>query len=333
MAVTAHALESPYPYEGASFAIEHANDMFVGDDSDYTSGVSISWMSGTTDSSEDFASILGTVIGGTYASQQWRQVMGMGNSANLRQQWGLDLTQNIFTPDDKSTLPLYGQHPYVGHLALTLSSLVKNEDRANLLEFQLGVTGSASLAKGAQHFIHKVRGMEQWPGWGNQMPSELTFNLNFRRYYRLRNLESDHTDALFYWHAEAGTVKTQAGLGITWRIGQNMGDCCPDLTHYGSTIARPFASNQGYYTTGLGYYFFVTAGVRAVAHDLYLDGTVFHSYPKYVDKMPFVGQLGYGVGLRYEKAELIFGLYHTSKEYHGQSFGECTGALQLRYTF
>ncbi len=332
MTATAQAIQPPLPHEEGTFAIEHANDMFVADDSDYTSGTSISWMSGTTDSREDFASILGAVIGGTNASPEWRKAMGMGETFNLRQQWGLDLTQNIFTPDDKSTLPLYGQHPYVGHLALTLSSLVKNEDRANLLEFQLGVTGSASLAKGAQHFIHKVRGQEQWPGWGNQMPSELTFNLNFRRYYRLRNLESDYTDSLFYWHAEAGTVKVQAGLGITWRIGRNMGDGCPDLSHYGSTIARPFAGINGD-TADWGYYFFLTAGVRAVAHDLYLDGTVFHDYPKYVDKMPFVGQLGYGVGVRYGKAELIFGLYHTSKEYHGQSFGECTGALQLRYTF
>ncbi len=77
----------------------------------------------------------------------------------------------------------------MGNLTLGLTSLVKNEDRANSLELQLGTTGTNSLAKGSQHFIHKLWGMEQWPGWANQLPGEMTANLFFKRYYRLRGLE------------------------------------------------------------------------------------------------------------------------------------------------
>lgn len=73
--------------------------------------------------------------------------MGMNGSSNLRQQWGLDLTQLMFTPERKLREPIYGEHPYVGNLTLGLISLVKNEDRANVLELQLGTTGSPSLAK------------------------------------------------------------------------------------------------------------------------------------------------------------------------------------------
>lgn len=121
--------------------------------------------------------MLGTVLGGTNASDSWRRFMGMSGSANLRQQWGLDLTQLMYTPEQKATYPIYNQHPYVGNLTLGLTSLVKNEDRANSLELQLGTTGTNSLAKGSQHFIHKLWGMEQWPGWANQLPGEMTANL------------------------------------------------------------------------------------------------------------------------------------------------------------
>ena len=95
-------------------------------------------MSGTTSRSHTFSGMLGTVLGGTNASDSWRRFMGMSGSANLRQQWGLDLTQLMYTPEQKATYPIYNQHPYVGNLTLGLTSLVKNEDRANSLELQLG---------------------------------------------------------------------------------------------------------------------------------------------------------------------------------------------------
>ncbi len=116
--------------------------MFVGDDDNYTNGVRFAWMSGTTSRSHTFSGMLGTVLGGTNASDSWRRFMGMSGSANLRQQWGLDLTQLMYTPEQKATYPIYNQHPYVGNLTLGLTSLVKNEDRANSLELQLGTTGT-----------------------------------------------------------------------------------------------------------------------------------------------------------------------------------------------
>lgn len=221
--------------------------MFVGDDDNYTNGVRFAWMSGTTSRSHTFSGMLGTVLGGTNASDSWRRFMGMSGSANLRQQWGLDLTQLMYTPEQKATYPIYNQHPYVGNLTLGLTSLVKNEDRANSLELQLGTTGTNSLAKGSQHFIHKLWGMEQWPGWANQLPGEITANLFFKRYYRLRGLEKRYgsgfeTDALAYWHADAGTVKVQAGGGMSFRFGYNLGNTSPENSIRGATPAQRLPS-------------------------------------------------------------------------------------------
>lgn len=326
------------PQEGSVISLHVENDMFVGDDDNYTSGVRIGWMSGTTAESRTFSGMLGTVLGGTNASDSWRRFMGMNGSSNLRQQWGLDLTQLMFTPERKLREPIYGEHPYVGNLTLGLISLVKNEDRANVLELQLGTTGSPSLAKGSQHLVHKMWGMEQWPGWNNQLPSEMTANLFFKRYYRLRGLERHYgsgleTDALAYWHADAGTVKVQAGGGMTFRFGYNLGNTSPENSIRGATSAAPpFVYNRTS-VSNWGYYGYLHASARAVAHDLYLDGTVFHSSPDYVNKYPVVAEWGYGFGVTYKRTEFLFGLHYITKEYTRQESPQCVGVLQLRHTF
>ena len=81
------------PQEGSVISFHLENDMFVGDDDNYTNGVRFAWMSGTTSRRQTFSGMLGTVLGGTNASDSWRRFMGMDGSPNLRQQWGLDLTQ------------------------------------------------------------------------------------------------------------------------------------------------------------------------------------------------------------------------------------------------
>ena len=70
-----------------------------------------------------------------------------------------------------------------------------------------------------------------------------------------------------------------------------------------------------------------------MAHDLYLDGTVFHSSPDYVNKYPVVAEWGYGFGVTYKRTEFLFGLHYITKEYTRQESIQCIGVLQLRHTF
>jgi hypothetical protein len=265
--------------------------------------------------------------------------MGMKHSPHLRQQWGVNLTQIICTPETKSTQPLYDQHPYAGSLTLGLSSLVKNEDRANSFELQVGATGRPSLAKGSQHFIHKLWGMEQWPGWATQLPSEAVANVYFRRYYRLRCLETHNmsgweTDSLVYWHADAGTLRVQAGTGFSFRFGFNLGNTSPENSLRGAVSdAAPFVYNRTSSISDWGYYFYLNGSVRVVAYDYYLDGPVFHDSPKYVDKYPVVAEWAYGFGVMYKNAQFIFGFHYATKEYKKQMNIDAIGSLQIRYTF
>lgn len=81
----------------------------------------------------------------------------------------------------------------------------------------------------------------------NQLPGEMTANLFFKRYYRLRGLEKRYgsgfeTDALAYWHADAGTVKVQAGGGMSFRFGYNLGNTSPENSIRGATPAQRLPS-------------------------------------------------------------------------------------------
>ncbi|MFR4417808.1 MAG: lipid A-modifier LpxR family protein [Akkermansia sp.] len=51
------------PQEGSVISFHLENDMFVGDDDNYTNGVRFAWMSGTTSRSHTFSGMLGTVLG------------------------------------------------------------------------------------------------------------------------------------------------------------------------------------------------------------------------------------------------------------------------------
>jgi len=120
---------------------------------------------------------------------------------------------------------------------------------------------------------------------------------------------------------------------MSFRFGYNLGNTSPENSIRGATSAAPPFVYNRMSVSNWGYYGYIHAAVRAVAHDLYLDGTVFRSSPKYVNKYPVVGEWGYGFGLRYKRSELLFGLHYMTKEYTQQESMQCVGVLQLRHTF
>ncbi len=337
--VPGHPESAIYQPDPNTFSLVVENDSPSGSDKDYTSGVELSWMSGSS-SYEDsgWASALGAITGGTGASSLWSKICGMDRTPALRQQWGITLTQLMFTPDDRRPYRLTGQHPYAGYLALGLATMVKNEDRANSFELQMGTTGKPSLAKNCQHHIHKALNEEPWPNWSDQLPSEFTFCFFFKRYYRLRCLEySDaggfQTDSYAFWHTDLGTVYLRGGVGFNYRFGYNLPATGYDTTLNGAnSSASPFVTDRKN-MSNWSYYGFVGCSGRVVGHDLFLDGTVFHDSPKYVTKYPFVGDVTLGAGMRYKDVDIIFGYTLRSKEYSTQCNPQLLGTLQVRYSF
>lgn len=316
------------------------NDSPAGSDKDYTSGVRLGWMSSSSSyqDSSAWGSALGALTGGPGASSGWSRFMGMDRTPALRQQWGFTLTQLMFTPEDKREEPIYDQRPYAGYLALGLGTLVKNEDRANSFELQLGTTGSPSMVKNSQRTVHKILDQDRWPGWRYQLPSEFAFCFYFKRYYRLRCLEYSspsgfETDSYAFWHTDLGTIYLRGGVGFNFRFGYNLPVTGSDTTIAGGSLAAgPFVKNKKN-VSNWSYYGYTGFAGRVIGHDLFLDGTVFHDSPKYVNKYPFVADVTLGAGLRYKNTDFIFGYTLRTKEYSTQNNPQLLGTLQLRYSF
>lgn len=341
-----------YPKEQSVLSIQLENDFFSGIDGNYTNGARAAFVSQSYsgfEASHDhlcgnatssyIATGLGTILGGTNAAPGWSRVMGMERTAALRQQWSISLTQSMFTPEHKSDMPLYGERTYAGYLGVGIGSLVKNEDRANSLELQIGVTGDPSLTRNTQHFVHKHLGMAQWPGWGNQLPSEVAFCFFFKRYYRLDFLEYTsrsgrfETDGFAYWHTDAGTVYLRAGMGMGYRFGYNLPASSSELAISGATLpVSPFVKKRKF-PSNWSYYGFTGIAGRYVGYDIFLDGTVFHKSPNYVDKFPFVLDVTAGGALRYKNTEFIVGYMLRTKEYHTQESAQIMGSIQIRHSF
>lgn len=343
---------SDIPKERSILRVHLENDFFGGVDGDYTNGFRADYISqpySGVEKSHDhlcgnrtssyLATGLGALVGGTGASSRWSKICGMDRTSALREHWAFSLTQFMFTPETKSSFPIYGERGYAGYLGFGVGTLVKNEDRANSFELQIGVTGDPSLTRNTQHFIHKRLGMIQWPGWQNQLPSEATFCFFFKRYYRLRCLEHQNqagkfeTDGFAFWHTDLGTLYLRGGVGMSYRFGYNLPNTSQELSIAGASFpASPFARNKKS-ISNWSYYGFAGMSGRFVGRDMFLDGTAFHSSPRYVHKFPFVADVSGGIGVKYKNVELLFGYTVRSKEYHTQHAAQTLGSIQLRVMF
>lgn len=331
------------PQERPSFGFQLENDLFLADDDNYTNGIRFSFLSKSCDNqaqgtSDALAKSLGTLTGGTNASPAWSKFCGMDRNASLRQQWAVTLTQLMFTPKTMSSKRIIGEHPYAGYLALGIGTLVKDEDTANSFELQLGTTGHASLADRSQNTIHDMWQIDKWPNWKSQLPSEFAFCFYFKKYYRLRFLEYKsgdgfETDGFAYWHTDLGTVYLRGGVGMSYRFGYNLPNTSVDFPINGATyLNNPFVKRENH-TSNWSIYGFTGFAVRAIGHDLFLDGTVFHNSPHYVDKYPVVCDVNAGVGARYKNVDFLFGLFFRSQEYVHQEPIHAMGSFEIKISF
>lgn len=331
------------PAEKASLTILLENDLFSGHDRDYTNGTTIGFISSTEDNNDLtwLSRSMGMLAGGTCAHSKWCGFMGIDTSKVVEHQWGLSLTQLMFTPERQQeyTGPQYGQHPYAAWLALGITSIVKTEDRNNTLDVYLGMVGKAALGEPIQDFVHKAIDSPTWEGWDNQIPNEVAFLVSFESKYRLHCLErvspsgNFSSDGFLAWNADLGNVYIRGGVNGYVRYGYNLP---PNSAYVGwnptSHAVAPFA-NMRKPISPWSFYGFLGFRCRASVYDIFLDGTMFRSSPVTVDKYPVVADLFAGVCLVHKDMEFVFGYTRRTKEYHGQEEPTWMGCAVVRFCF
>jgi hypothetical protein len=332
---------SAYGMEGNArpqVIIQWDNDLLTGTDDGYTNGARIAYVRELSPDGENFNRLqdfLKTLTGaaGERAFGQWQ----FPESEIERIQYGVGLTQLMFTPDEPATLtPPRGDRPYAGWLGLEFSLQANAGHSASTATLSVGTTGRHSFAEDNQEWVHRnVSESPIFQGWDSQAPSELTVNLHFDHKQRLRFLDDTRDwpiqmDGFYAWGAALGNFRTDAYLGTLIRAGYNLpaNHTTPrvQLGSFTDTLFANGASGEKH----LSLYGFMGARGYAVLHDITLDGPVFRDWGESVDSEPWVGELSFGVAARWQSVEVSLSHTLRSQEFDHQRNRSRFGSVMLR---
>lgn len=257
-------------------------------------------------------------------------------SKNHHHAWGISLTQNIYTPDDHTYGAVQGQHPYAGYLAMGVAHLYAGENVGCSTEFQLGTTGKPSLAFDTQDLVHKVCGLDRWNGWHDQIPAEVTFQLTSRQDYRLPWLEYTtpgglQSDAAIFTREELGTVALAAETGAYMRFGRNLPDSSQMTGNHAADYAMGLLRKNGYDATASSWYVQIGGSAKYVAHDLFIDGGVFHDFERTCGRMPWVTEGQLGLGVRHRGVDYYAGVVVRSRNFRSQADDTVFGTFHFGF--
>lgn len=312
---------------GGTTAIYLDNDVFGGEDRDYTNGFRWAWLSEPMDSSETGSPVPFTRI---------FEHPFFGNSDDASHSYGFSFTQLMFTPDDKMSFDQpEGERRYAGWLGIGVSLHARDQHVLNSLEFTLGTTGPNSLAEKSQNALHGVINSDEFNGWDNQIPNEVTADVSFtqKHYVDVASSGDFSTDGIMEWGLRLGTFRTMAHLGASFRGGYNLSPDFSDLRLSETAYSHPGSLNNRVNVSDWSAYFVGGALVRGIAHDATLDGPLFRDFDTGNTREPLVAEGFFGFGVSYRDIELSYVRTWRTAEYEEQDGISGFGTVGLRFQF
>jgi len=309
------------PAESGRFTLIEENDAIAPSPTDrwYTQGLMLSYLS---------APVAGPAF-------DWLFPTTFTNpDAPRTRRFEIVLGQSIFTPANTRLIPPDPlDRPYAGWLYAGLGWYQEtNRSSLDHLELQLGVVGPAALAKEVQGGFHDLLGQKTSAAWGFQLKNEPGIVISYDHKWRLgMPLGSGFAvDAIPEFGGSLGNVFTYGQAGLMLRFGQNLN------ADYGPARIRPALSGTTWFDRSqldgvLGWYWFVGVQGRAVARNIFLDGSTFTNSPS-VDKRALVGDVSAGASLFWlDWAKLDFVVTWRSEEFVGQGQTSRYGGFNLSF--
>ncbi len=304
--------------ERGTWSFVWENDYFAQTDQNYTNGVRIAYFTGPKQP-RGFADVIA------------QNVLRAGDDAVIRR--GFALGHSIFTPRDTDvTAPLSDQHPYAAWLYAEYSAAIERDDTVDQLTIQAGVVGPSAGGEFVQNNWHSLIGVDPALGWDNQIDDEFGVVLSYDRKLRDRLIVDKPAvmaDITPSFGASLGNIRTHARLGITLRIG-------PDLpSDYGPPRVRPSLAGSGYFSPRrpFGWYVFFGAEARAVAHDIFLDGSLFRDNDPSVTSKTLVGDFQTGLVAQFRSVQIAYTYIVRTREFEEQLDRHRFGAVSLSVKF
>jgi len=316
------------------------NDLFSGEDQDYTNGTRASWISENR-----------PAFGFIPARQLLEKLSGADGSSSLVQRlsgfekgdieskkvvinYGLSVTQLMFTPADfESPEQPPGERRYAGWLGLGFSLHAKSERVLNSAELIFGTVGPRSYAEETQDFIHDLRGIPKFQGWEDQIPNEFTLDLSFIQKRRVRFLERPESnfsmDGFTEWGGQIGNFRTLARVGGFFRFGFHLPADFSDPRISPTAYSQRLFENVRSTDSDWSLYGLAGVGAAAVLFDATLDGPLFKNFETGNTREPWVGEAYLGFGVSWKLFEFSYVHTFRSEEYKEQTGGSEFGSVAL----
>jgi len=302
-----------------SFSFEYENDMLVGEDGGYTSGLRLSW------SNRD------------KSPPNWliRTANAFPLFPEITQEivWESSFSQTMFTPDDIAE-PEYppDDRPYAGWLTFGFHIGSIQEARRDRLSVLLGVVGPGAGARRTQIFVHELTGSDEPVGWETQLPNEPALVVAYDTARRLFHGEMGNSERQWEFTPIAGValgnIITEGSAGFYYRLGKNIPrDIGPPRIG-----AIPKGSGLFQPTGNRGWYVFGGLEGRYVVHNIFLDGSLFHDTPS-VNKRDWVGELSGGAAMQWGANRVTYTTLLRSREFDNQQGSELYGAISYSRLF
>lgn len=254
----------------------------------------------------------------------------------------LALGQSMFTPEDITVAGLIpDDRPYAGWLYLTGGFVIEDVNSMDLhtVELTLGIVGPQAYADETQIRWHELIGSPRPSGWSHQLRNEPGLVIGYerkRRYAWETGFDwVPQFDLTPHGAVNLGNVFTNVAGGLTLRFGNGLSDEKGRPIDYGAPRIQPSLSGSGFFRPRKGHFgWYVFAGVegRAVARNIFLDGSTFAD-SHHVDKQPLVGDLQGGLVLTYSDWRLSYTQIFRTQEFEGQDDPDRFGAISLSVRF
>lgn len=304
---------------GGFYSFTFENDVFGGDDRDYTNGVRLTWTSRRNELPA-WGRWARRNLGWLTEAQDWYVAYGGG--------------QNLYTSSDiGDPNPPPTDRPYAGFLYASAAVIADRGDRLDTIALDLGVVGPSALGEETQKFVHSAFDFETPRGWDTQLKDEAAFRLFYEQKRRFGGeiplLFGLEADAIPNASVSLGNVDTSAAAGITVRLGADLDDS------YGPPRVRPAVSGPAFFGgggDGFSWNVFASAEARVIGRNLFLEGNTFRD-SRSVDPRRLIGDFSVGASLRWDDVELTYTQALRTPEYFGQEDPAIFGSLNLRVRF
>ncbi len=228
------------------FKVVYDNDFFSATDRYYTQGIQVQFIH--------------RIMG--YSPFSYALIrLGKGS----RNYYGLNLEQDCFTPKSiRYDTINYLERPFAATAFFSHFLVSLDAEQKQLLQTQLdlGVLGPCARCEDEQKAIHKALVNIRPLGWEAQIAED--YIINYRVKYEKALFYSPYAELMANGAIRAGTLYTDASLGINFRAGW----------------MNPYFNNLGIEKNGgrkFQLYVFFRANTRAVVYNATMQGGLFHT--------------------------------------------------------